>query len=160
VAVPRAISVAQQLAPLEQFPVVLITGGAGRGKTSLGTAILRWHIDRGEAPGATEEEQVWGQRVLWTSAEAVATSWRNKTARLLERAHAASVLLLDDLGQEPPAEQSDLTALLRARHADCRPTIATWGFALAELSRYGASIERRFTDAQAARLDLGAARAS
>jgi hypothetical protein len=61
VAVPRAISVAQQLAPLEQFPVVLITGGAGRGKTSLGTAILRWHIDRGEAPGATEEEQVSGR---------------------------------------------------------------------------------------------------
>lgn len=159
VASPELIALAAQVAPLESPRVVLLTGATGAGKTTLGTAILRWHLDRGVAEGAAPEARAWATRCLWVPARSLAMARRQaplgQEPALLVRAREASVLLVDDLGQESPQDKDDVIAVLSDRQADGRPTIVTWGWALGELSRrYSPHLQRRLCEG-AALLDLG-----
>lgn len=152
-------AMAARMAPLDEPRTVLLAGGTGAGKTSLAAAMLGWHLDRATREGATESEKDWGRRCLFVHARHLALARRQTPLgaepELITRAREASVLLVDDLGQEAPSDKDDVVSLLSDRHADRRPTLVTYGFGLDELAaRYGAQLERRLRD-RAGLIDLG-----
>lgn len=139
--------------------LVLILGSTGLGKTSLASAIYRAQVDRLLAPGATVTDEAWVGRMVWTHAKPLSLARKESrlgaTPRQLEQAADASVLLLDDLGQESLADKDDLVDLLTFREANLLPTILTFGFTLDHLEeRYGAHLARRLIEDKAV-IDLG-----
>lgn len=170
VLVPERIAEARAAVSFRQAKVVLLLGATGRGKTTLGTAIFCWHLERAMAPDATTEEKDWARRALWVSAQRLSVARRETklgcTVDLVKRAREASILLIDDLGREAPADQADVAAVLEEREAEERPTIVTFGELLNDRggkvdtggkdmrSRYGAQMERRLTERKIV-LDLG-----
>jgi len=150
-----AVLAARKAAPLtyceeaREWALMLLLGGTGAGKTTLGTAVYRWHLDRALAGDDHGEE--FARRMVWVSAVDLARVRRESKLgaepTLVRRAREASVLLLDDLGQEPPAEQADLVAILSDRQKAHAKTIVTCGFSLDDIgARYGAQLERRLTE--------------
>jgi DNA replication protein DnaC len=159
VPLPIAVRLARKLAPLDAPRLVLLVGPTGAGKTTLATAMFRLHLERAIAEGATSEARSWGARALWVHAKKISLARREaplgREPELLTRAREASVLLVDDLGQEAPSDQGDVVALISDRQAEGRPTLVTFGFRLDDLApRYGAHFERRLVEG-AARVDLG-----
>jgi len=142
-----------------RVPVVLLVGGTGSGKTSLGTAILRAHLARATAEGASLDARSWGARALWVHAKRVSLARREaplgREPELLTRAREASVLLVDDLGQEAPSDQGDVVALLAERQEAQRPLIVTCGWGLRGMAeRYSPHLVRRLVEG-AEVIDLG-----
>lgn len=142
-------------------PVVLLVGPTGAGKSSLGTAIFRAHLDRATAQGASPEARSWGARALWVHAKPLSLARRESPLggepALLARAREASVLLLDDLGQESPSDQGDLVAVLSERQEEGRPLIVTCGWGIEGMvERYGPHLVRRLVEG-AEVIDLGGA---
>lgn len=159
VPLPLACKLAQKLAAFEEVKMVLLEGATGAGKTTLATAMFRTHLDRAVAEGASDEARDWGRRAFWVPARALAVARRQSPLgaepALLVQARQASVLLVDDLGQEAPADKDDVVSVLTERQMEGRPTLITWGFDRKDLKeRYGPHMVRRLTT-DAARIDLG-----
>lgn len=139
--------------------VVLLVGGTGSGKTSLGTALFRAHLERATCEGATPEARAWGSRALWAHAKRLSLARREAPLgaepAALTRAREASVLLVDDLGQEAPADQGDVVSILAERQESQRPLIVTCGWGLAGMAeRYSPHLVRRLVEG-AQVIDLG-----
>lgn len=143
------------------FPRMLLLGGTGAGKTSLATAVFRWHLDTALADVVAGGEraahaEAFARGMVWVSALSLARARREAPLgaepELVRRARTAAVLLLDDLGQEPPSEQSDVVAILVERHQQEARTLVTCGFPLESerdpsvAGRYGAHLVRRLAE--------------
>lgn len=165
---PGALAKARERAELDYdetlgtWSFLLLLGGTGAGKTTLGTAVFRHLADRVLAPEATEADEDFVRGMVWIPAMELARSRREtplgKSNTKVERALNATVLMLDDLGQEAPADKEDLVYVLTERQRYRRKTIVTCGFPLDSLEeRYGAHLERRLTE-RAHVLNLGSPR--
>jgi hypothetical protein len=133
------------------WSVLLILGGTGFGKTTLGTAVFRFLADRVLAPGATKADEDFVGGMHWVNAKTLARARRESPLGTppaqMERARRATVLMLDDLGQEAPCDKDDLVDVLTERQQDLRPTIVTYGYEYNSLTaRYGAHLLRRLTE--------------
>jgi hypothetical protein len=147
----RKCAVLNHNTPCEAWSVLLLLGGTGVGKTTLGTAIFRFLADRVLAPGATEADEDFVRGMYWVNAKTLARARRESplgtSPAQVERARRATVLMLDDLGQEAPCDKDDLVDVLTERQQDLRPTIVTYGYEHDSLTaRYGAHLERRLTE--------------
>lgn len=124
---------------------VAIVGPSGAGKTSLGCAMLRRIHDAGtwEAPAAVVER---ARQAYFVSVPALRSSlreWRlgTEAPELLRLARSASVLVLDDLDDDPIQEVRDL---LSDRHDRDRTTIiTTWMDREKAAAVYGERLVRR-----------------
>lgn len=150
---------ARHVATFEQTPLVLILGATGAGKTTLAAAIYRHQVDRLLAPTATVTDESWVGRMVWAHAKPLSLARKESRLgappKLLDRAAEATVLLLDDLGQDAPEDKDDVVNLLAYREANRLPTIITCGFELESLKgRYGPHLTRRLHDRKAV-IDLG-----
>lgn len=139
--------------------VVLLVGGTGRGKTSLGTAIFRAHLERATAEGAGVEARAWGAKAFWVGAKPLSTNRREtplgEVPALISGARGASVLLVDDLGQEAPSDKDDVVAVLENQYDKGFPLIVTCGWGVAGMKeRYSPHLIRRLV-AGAEVIDLG-----
>lgn len=118
---------------------VLLTGGAGTGKTSLACAMMRALVETGDP------------RVLFVGAYWLAKAREQYRlgqgeAPEVERAIEASVLVIDDVGIEQ-ARNTALSEVIYERHAAERRTIITTGFGFKALAeRYGDGIARRMSE--------------
>jgi len=168
---PKAIASVRGWAVLEYdedrecWCFLVLLGETGLGKTTLGSAVFRHHLDRVLAPGATEADEEYVRGMYWVPAIELARARRETplgaTVKKLKRALNATVLLLDDLGQEPPELKDDLMEVLSERHRHRRKTIVTCGWGLGadpdpEKAREGKSIEQRYGPQIARRLGQGA----
>lgn len=132
-----------------RWAFLVLLGGTGAGKTTLGTAVFRWLLDRALAGGEAGED--FARRMVWASAADLARARRESRLgdepKALRAAREASVLLIDDLGQEPVGEHADLVALVSDRQRARQRTILTSGFSMGELAaRYGDHFERRISE--------------
>lgn len=124
-------------------PIVLLSGPAGSGKTSLATCVYRALLESGAVDSGA-----------WVSVARLCQTVTRESRLgdepyMLRRARAVGVLLLDDLGQEggDEASRAVITDLLTDRHARQRHTVVTTGLRRAQLEeRYGAGIARRLTE--------------
>jgi DNA replication protein DnaC len=114
---------------------VVLAGGSGAGKTSLAVACLRERLEHG---------------ARFVSAMELATARIQHAAGdgeadVVERSMRASLLLIDDLGEEQ--QTSAVRDVIRARHAASRPTWVTTGLRRGEIvAKYGDGIRRRLFD--------------
>lgn len=124
---------------------VAVVGPSGAGKTSLGCSMLRRIHDAGtwDAPTAVVER---ARQAYFISVPALRSSlreWRlgTEAPELLRLARSASVLVLDDLDDEPIQEVRDL---LSDRHDRDRATIVTtWMDRDKAAAVYGERLVRR-----------------
>lgn len=134
----------------QRWPQLVLLGGTGAGKTTLATAVFRHHADRVLAPDATEADEEYVRAMLWVPAVELAGARREtrfgQAVDLLKRALTATVLLIDDLGQEPPDWRDDMKTVLSERQRHRRKTILTSGFSLEEIASYGDHIQRRLVE--------------
>jgi DNA replication protein DnaC len=132
---PTAIAKARDAAEGKLDRAVL-TGPAGRGKTTLAVAMA--------VEIATRRNVV----PYFASAIELATA-RGKESlghepELVECAMGADLCVIDDLGADKLTPQSAVVDVIHARHARMRPTIVTTGFGVEEIAaRYGDGIARR-----------------
>jgi hypothetical protein len=117
----------------------LFIGPAGVGKTVLAVSWLRATSARREVEGG------------FVDAFSLANARRNaalgEEAPLVVDALDYAVLVIDDLGSEPPIASSPIPEVIFARHAAMRTTIVTSGFPLDDLEkRYGAGVARRLSE--------------
>lgn len=131
-----------------RWAVMLLLGETGAGKTTLASAIFRFHLDRALGEGDAGERKA--SRMVWVPAVDIAKARRESPLGvepdLLRRARHAPVLLIDDLGQELPAKD-DIVALLMERQKNRVPTLVTCGFGTEDIkARYGDFFERRLTE--------------
>ncbi|MBX3208426.1 MAG: ATP-binding protein [Labilithrix sp.] len=108
-------------------PMLVLSGHAGAGKTTLAVARGRALVDS-------------GKRVLFVAAldlgGAVRDTRLGQACELLGRAKRAPVLIVDDLGKElrlGPLAAAALVDVISARHAHMRPTVVTTGLRSAEI---------------------------
>jgi hypothetical protein len=143
--------------------VILIAGGTGRGKTSLAAAIYRAQVDRLDRPEASQSDEFWVGMLCWADAVAIAVARKESklgaVPELLDRAQRASLLVIDDLGQEAAADKQALVELISFREAHERPTVITFGFAPSKIeTTYGDHVMRRLTEGKTV-IDLGGGKA-
>lgn len=112
---------------------VCFVGGAGSGKTTLACACLRERLDGGLFVSAISLGLARAQARLGDGEPA-----------LVERAIAAPLLLLDDVGQEPKVASSAVKDVIFARYDADLPTWVTTGLTSEELvALYGDGFVRR-----------------
>lgn len=122
---------------------VVLVGPKGVGKTSLACAMLRELADK-------RAHVVW--RAQYVRAIDLGVCRRDaplgSRPRVIEDALSASLLLLDDLGQEESV--GPLREVIHARHDDCKPTIVTtcWDNDTLQ-TRYGEGMDRRLFERSA-----------
>lgn len=135
------------------WPAVTLVGGTGTGKTTLGTAIFHWHLERAlsEAKAPDDRHLRAARSCLWVPAKALCYARREeglgKKIDLIDAANRAPVLLIDDLGQGASVGREDVEALIRDRRDRRQRTIITTGFSMVQIeASYGAQIARRLTE--------------
>jgi DNA replication protein DnaC len=99
---------------------LLLLGAVGCGKTHLATAILAHHLESG-GRGAWRDCQL-----LLSDMKRRGDDWRWADAEV-SRLAAAQLVVLDDFGAERGTDYdlSTLAEIVRRRHAEGRPTVAT-----------------------------------
>lgn len=116
---------------------VVLAGGSGAGKTSLAVACMR-------------ERLVAGARfvsAITLGTARIQHAAGDGEADIVERAIAAPLLLLDDLGEERHTATSAVGDVIRERHAAGRATWVTTGLRSRELTaKYGEGVRRRLFD--------------
>jgi DNA replication protein DnaC len=113
---------------------VVLSGAAGIGKTTLGCAML---IEL-----APRLAGYFASAIDLSTARAL--SGLGREADVVAKALQAEVLLVDDLGLDKMSQQSAVSDVIHARHAEQRATVVTTGFDEAAIvSRYGDGIARR-----------------
>jgi DNA replication protein DnaC len=163
-AVRRRIQIAQEVLDQarlakERLRVVLV-GASGFGKTTLACWMLQQVIDGGLA--GTREELTRARWARFVDAPRLARAVREHPlgegeAPLLESAHRASVLVLDDVGQELELRlnANPVVDVIRERHARARTTWVTTFLAPEAFEKaYGSGTARRVFD-EAAVISLG-----
>jgi DNA replication protein DnaC len=140
---------------------VVLVGASGFGKTTLASWMLRQILD----PGVDGAPEVFGRarRALFVDAPALCRAVRDHPlgagdAPLLESALRASVLVLDDVGQELELRMpcNPVVEVIRERHAANRATWVTTFLSPAGLEKgYGSGTARRVLDG-AAVISVGA----
>lgn len=131
-------------------PMVLLTGGAGAGKTTLASAILHDVVERALAGDRAAADMAWSG--LWVSAPTLARARREYAlgkgeAPEVQRALGSSLLVIDDLGAERDDRDGALGEVIYERHAREAPTVVTTGETYRGLvKRYGDGIARRLTE--------------
>lgn len=128
---------------------LIFTGPSGSGKTSLAAALFRAAMRPSDASGL------------------FALSWRLGACRAtwplgkgdppaLVAAMSARLLVLDDVGSEPPGATNPVAEVIFERHAEALPTWITTALTVeTAAARYGEGIARRMFEG-AAVLDCGA----
>lgn len=120
-------------------PLVLLTGNAGTGKTSLAVAMMRHIVDGGET----------GARFVgayWLAKARLEHRLGEGEAPLVATAMRAPVLVLDDVGIELD-KTTAVHEVIYERHAREQRTIVTTGFGYRQLAdRYGDGIARRLSE--------------
>jgi DNA replication protein DnaC len=130
--------------------MILLTGGAGAGKTTLAAAILHDVCDRALAGDRAAGELAW--TAIWAAAPSLARARREHRlgggeAPEVRRALEASLLVVDDLGTEREDRDGALAEVVYERHAREAPTVITTGASYKTLvGRYGDGIARRLTE--------------
>lgn len=125
-------------------PRVVLTGGAGTGKTSLAVAALREALAAGRRGAFVSSFEL---------ATAPARAELGAEPAAVRRALRAEILVLDELGTEPRTPSSAVPEVVYARHLAGRATWITTPFEADELARrYGDGIARRICDARIIRL--------
>lgn len=110
---------------------VVLLGPSGAGKTSIGCAMLNALIDRGAALDCTPTAFRTAQGARFVDALELRTAvaeWKlgQGTPPEVEEAHAATVLLLDDVGKELELKTANpIPEIVRYRHARGLPTWVT-----------------------------------
>jgi hypothetical protein len=141
--------------PQENFVsrIVMIVGPTGAGKTTLACAILRWIIESA-GPDSDARLIARAERARFIDSRDVPPT-RDEPGHY-KRACGASVLLLDDVGQEAGhgegfadmARAQKVSDLLNDRDKRERETIVTtYGTEASWTRLYGAGVARRFWDA-------------
>lgn len=146
-------------------PRVAFVGDAGSGKTSLAIAMFRAAVmadapppPRDWAPGMSRDER-FGSKHLYVSAFALAKARgqapMGREVPLIERALAAPLVLIDELGGEDPRYASAVTEVIYERHAEGRATWITMGVDAERIAqRYGGGIARKALE-EAVEVKLG-----
>jgi len=117
---------------------LVLLGAAGAGKSSLACAMLQ---------SALYEEVVFSGRfcAAVTLAACRTDSGLGTIPPALYDAMCASLIVLDDVGQEPERNAPVITELMQHRYNDGKPTIVTTWLSPAEVAqRYSAGTARRF----------------
>jgi DNA replication protein DnaC len=129
---------------------VVLTGGAGDGKTSLAVAMLR----------AWAKSDASGQAFFVTAIRLAMARVQHRIgdgdAALVDRALSARFLVLDGLGEERETKTSAVYDVIYERHAHELPTVITTTFFEEGVeARYGEGVARRvFESTRAQVIDL------
>lgn len=132
-------------------PLVLLTDGAGAGKSTLAACLFHDVVDRALAGDRTAIDRAW--TAFWTSAPSLARARREHKlgageAPEVRRALEASLLVVDDLGLDREDRDGALAEVIYERRSTSAPTIVTTGCSYTELlHRYGDGVARRLTSA-------------
>ena len=144
----RARAAGKQAAATRARSLVLL-GAAGAGKTTLAVAMLRLVIDVALEPGCSPEALRDARRALFVTSIGLAKARGEHRlgggeAPLVDRAMTASVLVVDDLGNEEDRYGTAVRDVINERHNFERPTWVTTFLEPGEVAtRYGAGIARR-----------------
>jgi hypothetical protein len=126
-----------------------LVGPTGAGKTSLGIALVRGVVDRAMRKDATPRDVARAKKCFYVSAFDLARDRARYPlgegeTPLVRRSMFASVLLIDDLGNEPDSQLSAVSDVIYERHAQGRPTwVTTYLDEPACGAKYGALVARR-----------------
>lgn len=138
---------------------LLVLGASGSGKTSLCARIVRRLCaaaieSESEPRGSTSHAPAWAMvSTTWTTASEIARVLREhrlgdrEEPELIRRSVSANLLVVDELGPEPPHRLGELFDLLDRRYVAGRATLVTSGLTLeAFRERYGDALYRRLTE--------------
>ena len=159
--VARGAAVAEARAALEalvrgELLVVTLVGRSEAGKTSLVGALVALLCELADAGDA--RAGVLARGLLWTDELALSRARASHKlgdgeAPLVERAVAAPLVVLDDLGQPTAGGQDEVIEVIWRRHQEERPLILTTGQPREKLTpRYGDGIYRRIARDRSARV--------
>jgi len=143
---------------------VVLLGGTGAGKsTAAAAAVLRLSseaVDDFTKSGAHSTELLgFASRIVWVTAAALCVARKQHRlgegeAPVIKRAESATLLVLDEVGQEL-AEPAWLLELIDTRYARGLPVISTSGLKRAEIeARYGSGSTRRLIEPRGHFIDL------
>lgn len=128
--------------------LLVLTGGTGTGKSSLGVALLRARYAAEFDRDCRDERARLAPMVRFVSAIdlglAKERTHLGTTPRLIAEARRARVVLVDDLGAQPSRHDEILVEIVHARHDAQRATWFTTWLSPQEIgSRFGGGVERR-----------------
>lgn len=142
---PRGIAVASLVLPAlrtRTVTMVVIHGPAGSGKTALACAMMRRLIDNGSDVGIRSRFQC-SLELSYAAAE----SRLGATPYEVDACLRASLLVLDDLGQEDPNNRGPVRRVLHGRFGREKSTIVTTYMDPEMLAEaYGEGASRRLTE--------------
>lgn len=130
----------------------MVMGTTGAGKTSFIVAALCAYVRRD-----------WRARcharfasAFWVAGARGRHALGKGEAPEVEEAFTASLLVLDDLGNDAPDHRNTIAEVLFKRHEDDLPTWVTTGFPISHLeNRYGAAFIRRIIEEPHALIEMG-----
>lgn len=127
---------------------LVLLGPTGIGKTTAAVALVSRLVSEASALPSGHRRARAAHSVLFTSAQRLANARRESglgigRPSLVERACRVRLLVIDDLGAEPPGDV-EIGAILDERYGSQRPVVVTAGLTKGDLAtRYSAAFLRR-----------------